>query len=81
MFFRHYTYTPIPEQLKIYYGDDWIFNTHHFSGKNNYHIANLLHYTPFAVSTGKIENVNAIHAIEQPIYQKAFEEFLRNKND
>jgi hypothetical protein len=81
MFFRTSTFVKIPNGLDIYYGDDWIFNTHIARGYNNYHAANMLHYTPYAVSTGKLDNIQKIHDREQPIYSNEYLKFIDGLNN
>ena len=77
MFVRRSTWTPIPAKLKIYYGDDWIFNTNITKGKQNYIITNMFHYTPFAVTTGKLPDIDSSHAKEKPIYDYNMLQFLK----
>lgn len=81
MLFRTSTYINVPHGLDIYYGDDWIFNTHTARGYNNYHAANMLHHTPYAVSTGKLENVQKIHDREGPIYNSEYQKFISGLNN
>jgi len=75
MFVHKSWWIPIPDGLKIYYGDNWIFDTCLARGRVNYLITDVFFYTPFATTTGQITDVDAIHQVEQPIYEYAFAEF------
>jgi predicted O-methyltransferase YrrM len=50
MFINKKNYIPIPEDLVIYYGDNFIFDTCLANKKTNYIISNILHYTPYATT-------------------------------
>lgn len=75
MFVHKDWYVPIPPGLKIYYGDNWIFDTCLAQKRTNYLIVDSFFYTPFATTTGKLDNVGQLHSIEQPIYQQAIANF------
>lgn len=75
MFVHKEWYTPIPEGLKIYYGDNWIFDTCLAQGRTNYLVTDSFFYTPFATTTGQLSNVSELHSIEQPIYNQAIVNF------
>jgi GT2 family glycosyltransferase len=75
MFVHKSWYKPVPDGLKIYYGDNWIFETCLVSGRTNYLITDSFFYTPFATTTGTLPNVMELHSIEQPIYQHAIAKF------
>lgn len=56
MFINRKNYIPIPEDLIMYYGDNFIFDTCLANKKINYIITNIVHYTPYATTvseTGK----------------------------
>lgn len=74
MFVHRDWWIDIPAGLKIYYGDNWIFDTCLARGKTNYLITDTFFYTPFASTTGTLENVNQLHQTEQPIYERAVNE-------
>ncbi len=65
MFFKKEKYTPIPEKLKIFSGDDWLFD----NAKNNYKISNsgILHL--HCLSSGKKE-FEKIELNDMRIYKK-----------
>jgi predicted O-methyltransferase YrrM len=70
MFINRKNYIPIPKELVMYFGDDFIFNiclTRHLT---NYIITDLLHYTPFAKTTST-EALGYLDK-ERPIYTKKF---------
>lgn len=75
MFVHKAWYRPIPDGLKIYYGDNWIFDTCLFSGRTNYIITDSFFYTPFATTTSQLDNVSELHRVEQPIYEQAIAKF------
>lgn len=52
MFFHKNSYTPIPEEIKVHYGDDWIFNK---SNKPNLHFRNWMFSGEFEQTSGKEE--------------------------
>lgn len=75
MFVHRSWWTSIPAGLRIYYGDNWIFDTCLAMGRTNYIITDALFHTPYATSTGQLTNIDAIHSVEQPIYHQAIVEF------
>jgi len=75
MFVHRNWWVDIPEGLKIYYGDNWIFDTCLARGLTNYIITDSLFYTPFATSTKELTNVSELHQIEQPIFSQAMGKF------
>jgi hypothetical protein len=75
MFVHKDWYTPIPDGLAIYYGDNWIFDTCLIQGRTNYIITDALFHTPFATSTKELTNINELHQKEQPIYNNAIATF------
>ena len=48
MFVNKNSWTHIPDQIKMYYGDYFIFDKHLAEGRTNYCITNLKHETPYA---------------------------------
>ena len=56
MFIKKSQFINIPYQLQIYYGDDWILQNAMDNFSNVYAITNILHYTPFAVTSHEIVN-------------------------
>jgi hypothetical protein len=77
MLFRRETFIEVPAELKIYFGDDWIFHTHVARGYTNYFISNMLHYTPYAATTGTLTNHVSIHDAELVHFEKHMGDFLR----
>lgn len=75
MFVHRAWWIDIPAGLRIYYGDNWIFDTCLARGRTNYIITDALFHTPYATSTKELPNINGIHAVEQPIYNQAMLEF------
>lgn len=75
MFVHKDWYQPVPEGLKIYYGDNWIFDTCLIQGRTNYLVTDSFFYTPFASTTGQLTNVGELHSVEQPIYNQAIANF------
>jgi len=53
---------PIPEQLQLYYGDNWIFDTHRRRRQPIYLITNFLYKTPFAATISEVGGVEKLHA-------------------
>lgn len=54
MFVHKDSWIDIPEDLKVYYGDNWIFDSWIMRGCTPWLITNLLHYTSYATTTGSI---------------------------
>ena len=78
MFVRKDSWTPIPEELKIYYGDYFIFDNYLYSGKRNYLITNINHSTPYASTCTTIGlDVEQTQAREGEAYATILEQ-IRN---
>ena len=56
MFLHKSNWLPIIDELKIYYGDDYIFKTHLSKGLNNFLIYNIRFFSPMA-STSKDKSI------------------------
>jgi hypothetical protein len=67
MFVHRQNWVPIPEDLLVYYGDNWIFDHHILKFNQNRLIRNLLHYTPMSVTSQHCSHL--IHP-EGLIYKK-----------
>jgi len=52
MFIHRKNWIDIPEEINVYYGDNFIFDVQATQGKPNFLIKNLLYYTPHAQTTG-----------------------------
>lgn len=71
MFVHQDSWIDIPNDLKVYYGDNWIFDTALWETRTNYIITDILHFTPHAQTTGHI--VNDFLEKESVIYKSEFE--------
>ena len=76
MFVHKDWWVDIPDSLKIYYGDNWIFDTCLIRGKTNYVITDLLFKTEWATSTRYVAS-NVLHEEDQ-IYKISIDEFAKN---
>lgn len=56
MFMNKSTWEPIPEELKLFYGDNWIFDGNQQAGRINYIITNSLFFTPYSVTSNDFKN-------------------------
>jgi hypothetical protein len=56
MFVHKDTWIDIPDCLKVYYGDNWVFDTALWEGRTNYLITDILYHTPHAQTSGTIVN-------------------------
>jgi hypothetical protein len=67
MFVNKNNWTTIPDELKIYYGDYFIFDTFLARGKINYCIININHITPYAQTCGAMffENVTRMSSLQE----------------
>ena len=74
-FINKHSWVPIPEELFIYYGDDWAIETQIIHGRMNFSINNCLHHGERAVSCSKLENVNELLAREHAIYFQKIAEY------
>jgi hypothetical protein len=61
MFVRKDTWEPIPHEMKIFCGDDWIIEGHLLAGRQNYIIANSLWRTPYSVTSREYVDDYEIH--------------------
>jgi hypothetical protein len=76
LFFIHKSnWIPIPSELKIYYGDNWAFDTQVWLNRPNYIIMDCLHYSPWAATTGTINSAEWLGK-EKAIYVAKFNEFV-----
>jgi hypothetical protein len=52
LFFVHkHSYTPIPDQLRIYFGDNYLFDKSIWSGRRIQVIQDLFYHSPYSVTT------------------------------
>ena len=63
------SYFEIPDELKIFYGDDWLFLKNKKEGKTNYQISGqrIFHYGSLS---SKSKNLNPITKQDKKIYKK-----------
>lgn len=77
MFFPKEQYVPIPLNLRLYWGDNFIYDTLYYKLNNNYQIVNTFYYTPYAVTTSQISNTSDILSEEHRIYNNVIPEILQ----
>jgi glycosyltransferase involved in cell wall biosynthesis len=78
MFIHKDSWQPIPEGLKIYYGDNYIFDLQLSRNKTNYLLTNVMFHTPFAVTTSDTSITDGFLDKETIEYQQVNP--LTNKN-
>lgn len=66
----------IPEELLVFCGDNWIFDTCMNRGKQNYLITNMFQHTPYAQTTTKIELPPDLMTRELDLYRGLLDQFL-----
>lgn len=74
-FINKHSWVPIPNELIIYYGDDWAIETQIIHGRMNFSINNCLHHGERATTCSKLENVNELLAREHAVYNQRIEEY------
>lgn len=69
IFFYKTSYTPIPEELKIFCGDDWIFLQNKKNNKSNYNICGqkIYHYGSLSSNT---KSLNPIGKRDRKLYRR-----------
>jgi len=70
MFVNKQTWTPIPDGLEIYFGDNFIFDYYLFQGKTNYLIANMNFKSGFAQTTSDRSITSGFLERERPIFEQ-----------
>lgn len=75
MFVRKDNWIPIPDDLKVYYGDNWIFETALVLKRDIYFISDMLFITPYAQTTKLFTNSDKILAAEGQLYNMYIQEF------
>lgn len=68
MFLHKSNWTPIPEGLNVYFGDDVIFRWHLCKNLKNYLIYNIDFYSPMAATSSDKSITGGRYEIEHPIY-------------
>lgn len=65
---RKSTWVPIPDDMKLFYGDDWLYETNKLEGRTNYIITDSLWNTPHSVSSRSF--VSEYEVPDRQAYQK-----------
>ena len=76
MLLHRHNWIPIPTGLDIFWGDNFIYDTHFYKLNQNYIIKNMFHHTPYAATTSTLENVNDIVSREGIVYNTIMPELL-----
>lgn len=69
MFFHKSSYAKIPDEIKIVYGDDWIFLKNKENGKQNYTIDNQEIYHLGSITSG-LKSFNPVCKNDSKIFRK-----------
>ena len=82
MFLFKQDWVNIPDDLKIGYGDNWIFDTMLYRGNHNYLISNMLFYTPNSATMCTLDTnfAQQIYKKETEVYKKEIARFIDQKN-
>lgn len=78
MFFNKANWTQIPEGLKIYWGDNFIYDTFHYKTSQNHLITNMFFYTPCATTTKTLEDPANIVRQEGLIYNQVMPNIINS---
>lgn len=71
-FMKKSDWVHIPEELKIFFGDDFVFHSHLMAGRKNYLIYNIRFYSPMAATTKDKALVGDAHQREFPVWERWF---------
>lgn len=74
-FMKKENWIDIPNDIKIYFGDDWIFQSQLFRNRKNYLIQNVFYNTPSAQTCLKVftdEERQKIYDSDMKLYNKYF---------
>ncbi|MBE7711196.1 MAG: glycosyltransferase [Cyanobacteria bacterium SIG31] len=77
IFFYKTSYYDIPENLKIYCGDDWLIYKNNKAKRKNYCIQNQIIHHYGSLSSGSVEFNRVLHD-EEKIYRKLTFSFIEN---
>lgn len=78
MFLNKHDWTPIPNGLKIYWGDNFIYDTYYHKFNNNHVITNMFFHTPCATTTSTIENPGGIVQQEGIIFNQVMPQIVND---
>jgi len=74
MFVHKKNWLPIPESFKLYYGDNWIFDTALMRGLTNYMITDALFHTPYATTCKDMQEKTELLDAETEPFHRAMAE-------
>ena len=77
MFLHKSNWVDVPEEIQLYWGDNFVFDTQYYMLNKNFFITNVFHHTPFAATTSKLGNCNEILAEENEAYNRIMPPLLR----
>lgn len=78
MFIHKQAWIPIPEEFKLYYGDNWIFDTALARGMTNYLITDALFFTPYAQTCKDLAVKGSLLQSEGHAFRVAMDGFRRD---
>ncbi len=78
MMCHKHNWVPIIDGLDIYWGDNYIYDTQFFALNQNWLITNMFHYTPYATTCSKLENVNEFMSREHMVYNREMPSIIEN---
>ena len=78
IFVRKDNWLPIPEDMKVYYGDNWIIDTSLMRKLNLYLISDLLFKTPFATTCKDLPDKDELMQRDGELYYKYKDIFWNN---
>ena len=76
MYVQKSHWVDIPDGLNIFYGDDWILNSCKNRNMTNYKITNIMHYTPYSVTSGELAT-NELVSNEENVYVNSMNYFIQ----
>lgn len=75
MFLCKQDWIDIPDEMKLYYGDNLIFDTMLYRFNQNYFITNMFHFTPYATTTSTLDDHASRSEDEKAIYRPWISKF------
>lgn len=81
IFIKKSTWVDIPEEIKIAFGDNFIFDSHYFKGRQNYFMSNMFHYHAVSLTSTKIwkEETLNVYNQEKLAYEKIKVDMMNNR--